>query len=77
MWLGGQTDKFQKCMGSEGVYDVLTFQKYRGARAHLGGGGAKALPNEALTFNIHTIDSFQIEQPLDLGAGNSNVYIRL
>ena len=55
-------------MGSEGVYDVLTFQKYR---------GAKALPNEALTFNIHTIDSFQIEQPLDLGAGNSNVYIRL
>ena len=25
--------------GDKGVYNVLTFQKSRGARAHLGGGG--------------------------------------
>ena len=30
--------------GGEGVYNVLTFQKSRGARAHLGGGG-KGPPN--------------------------------
>ena len=37
MWLGGQTE-FPKCRGGgKGVYDVLTLQKSRGARAHLGG----------------------------------------
>ena len=39
MWLGEQTE-FPKCMGGEGVYDVLTLQKSgAGARALLGGGG--------------------------------------
>ena len=28
--------------GGKGVFNVLTFQKSRGARAHLGGGGANA-----------------------------------
>ena len=41
MWLGGQTESFQNVGGAKvyGVYNVLTFQKSRGARAHLGGGG--------------------------------------
>ena len=37
MWLGGTNWEFPKCRGDKGVYNVLTFQKSRGARAHLGG----------------------------------------
>ena len=40
MWLGGQTECFQNVGGGKGVYNVLTFQKSRGARAHLGGANA-------------------------------------
>ena len=44
VWLGGQTESLQNVGGGgKGVYDVLTLQKSRGARAHLGG-GAKATP---------------------------------
>ena len=53
MWLlGGQTESFQKCRGVKGVYNVLTFQKTRGARAHLwGGSNAPPAPlNETLTM---------------------------
>ena len=45
MWLGGETDSVQNVGGGggEGVYDVLTFQKSRGSRAYLGGGGGQEL----------------------------------
>ena len=34
----GETESFQNVGGGKGVYNVLTFQKSRGASAHLGGG---------------------------------------
>ena len=33
----GANLEFPNVGGGEGVYDILTFQKSRGARAHLGG----------------------------------------
>ena len=37
MWLGRQTECFQNVkVGGKGVYNVSTFQKSRGARAHIG-----------------------------------------
>ena len=42
---------FPKCRG-KGVYNVLTFQKSRGARAHLG--GANAPLNETLVVFTFT-----------------------
>ena len=41
---------FPKCRGGEGVYNVLTFQKSRGARAHLG--GEKAPPHLPLNETL-------------------------
>ena len=46
MWLGGQTESFQNVGGAK-VDDVLTFQKFRGAIAHLGG---KPKVYDVLTF---------------------------
>ena len=53
MWLGGQTE-FPKCRGGKGVFNVLTFQKSRGTRAHLGGINAPPPPlslNETMQEN--------------------------
>ena len=38
MWLGGggQNECFKNVGGDKGVYNVLTFQKSREARAHIG-----------------------------------------
>ena len=41
---GGETESLQSVGGGEGVYDVLTFQKARGARALLGGAFSPAPP---------------------------------
>ena len=43
-----------KCRGGEGVYDVLTFQKSRGARAHLGEDGKGPPLNKAPPLHSHT-----------------------
>ena len=39
----GQTESFQN-VGGKGVYNVLTFPKSRGARAHLGEANAPSYP---------------------------------
>ena len=55
--------------GGEGVYDVLTLQKSRGASAHLGGGGGKAPCHPPLNaaLSMHGIAK----------AGHSIVYLPL
>ena len=59
MWLegGGQTEYFQNVGGGggKGVYAVLTLQKSRGARAHLGGGGKG--PLNAALFTVAPISN--------------------
>ena len=50
---GGQTESFQNEGGGEGAYNVLTFQKSRGARAHLGEANAPPPPrNETLQYCV-------------------------
>ena len=44
MWLGEKNESFQNVGGEAMVYDVLTLQKSRGARAHLGGGKGPPAP---------------------------------
>ena len=51
----GQTESFQNVGGGggKGVYNVLTFQKSGGARAHLGGKMSPLLPlNETLHVEV-------------------------
>ena len=60
MWLGGQTESFHnvggRAGGGEDLYNVLTFQKSRGARAHLGGAKAPLLPlNKTLLVHNTTL----------------------
>ena len=47
----GQTESFQNVEGGEVIYDVLTLQKSRGARAHLENG---PLPLPPLNEFLHT-----------------------